>query len=408
MPATAPTPERDALQFELTVTQGRAAPQRLSLSAPTAQAAERQAQQQGWLVLQVAPKAGQGGASASRASASRPTGADVLVFVEQLAALLAAGLSLTETLAALRAGARPAWAPVLGQMEQHLREGLSMSDALSAQPEFPPLLVALVRSAEWTSNLPQVLNRYLDHEQRAQAVRHQLRAMTVYPLLLSAVGGAVLVFLLLYVMPRFARIFEGMPTLPLAASLMVAWAQLLRDHAWQLLGLVAGLAGALAMAGGWLGRAMVRRALSQGWLAPRLRAYWLARWYRTLGMLAQGGIPLPEAMSLAAPVLPTVWQARAGQVDQRLRQGEAVSQAFSLAGMATPVAEQLIRAGERSGQLGEMLQRAAEFHEKEVLQWLDKAMRALEPVVMTVIGVAVGLVVVMMYVPVFELAAAIQ
>jgi len=143
-------------------------------------------------------------------------------------------------------------------------------------------------------------------------------------------------------------------------------------------------------------------------LARYLRTYFLARWYRTTGMLVEGGIPLPESLQLANQVLPSALQGGGILVEHAMRQGLAPSSAYVQAHMATPVAEQLLRAGERSGDVGIMLRRAADFHETEVAKSLDNAMRVVEPLVMTLIGVGVGVVVVLMYLPIFELASAIQ
>jgi general secretion pathway protein F len=125
-------------------------------------------------------------------------------------------------------------------------------------------------------------------------------------------------------------------------------------------------------------------------------------------MLVEGGIPLPESLSLANQVLPTALQPGGVAVVTAMRQGLAPSIAYIQAQMATPVAEQLLRAGERSGDVGLMLRRAAEFHENEVSKSLEQAMRVIEPLVMTFIGVGVGVVVILMYLPIFELASAIQ
>src|SRR5439155_3753764 len=136
------------------------------------------------------------------------------------------GLSVIEALTTLQQGATPRAKLLLDAMATRLRGGQRMSDALGAEPRFPPLLVALVRASELTSDLPQALTRFLEHEQRVAELRHRVTSVAIYPLLITGVGSAVLLFLLLYVMPRFARVFEGMAgTLPWSARAMVWWAQ---------------------------------------------------------------------------------------------------------------------------------------------------------------------------------------
>jgi general secretion pathway protein F len=220
-----------------------------------------------------------------------------------------------------------------------------------------------------------------------------------------------LLFLLFYVMPRFARVFEGMSgELPWSARAMVNWAHLLRAHAsWWLGGLLVAGAAIFALASSTaLRAALLQRALLWAPLHARLQTYFLARWYRATGMLVQGGIALSQALPLADGVLPGGMQARGLAVRQAVHDGLSPSAAYARAGMATPVAEQLLLAGERTGDLGTVLTRIAQFHESEVSRTLERGMRALEPIVMVLVGLGVGLIVVLMYMPIFELASAVQ
>jgi len=405
------------VKFQLEVVKGHEAPTSLSLDAANAEAARQTATAQGWAVLQV--KAAGFSPTMLGATSSRwqvlsfdrsSSSANLLVFVEQFNALLTAGLSVIESLETLQRGrGGPLAAPVL-ELITSLKQGESLSAAMSRQGLFPPLLVALVRSAEHTSNLPEALQRFLEHEERAAKVRHQVTSVALYPILLMLVGGAVMAFLLLYVMPRFARVFESMANLPWSAQLMVSWAKLLNRHGPLLAGIAVGLAvlmGSVLASERQRGR-MLASVLSWQPLANTLRTYHLARWYRTIGMLVAGGIPLPESLDLAETVLPSPLRLGAQQAVAAMREGQPPSVAFDQAAMATPVAAQLIKAGERSGDVGDMLQRAAHFHETEITKSLDKAMRIVEPVVMTLIGLGVGIVVILMYLPIFELASAIQ
>jgi general secretion pathway protein F len=155
-------------------------------------------------------------------------------------------------------------------------------------------------------------------------------------------------------------------------------------------------------------RQLLGRLLDLRPLRDRLRTYFLARWFRATGMLVEGGIPLPEALRLSNQLLPLAMQPGGLLVERAVNDGLAPADAHVRAGMTTPVAEQLMRAGERTGDLGAVLLRIAHFHEAEVTRSLERGMRALEPVVMTLIGFGVGAVVILMYLPIFELASTIQ
>ena len=340
-----------------------------------------------------------------------PRPVDHYLLVEQLRDLLTAGLSLIEALEALQGGGPASTPSAVGALAQRLRSGQAFSVSLAAEGTYPEVLVALVRTAELTSNLPQSLTRYLDHERRSRELRHRIVSLAIYPSLVMAVGAAVFAFLAFYVMPRFAVIFQGMTgSLPWSAQLMVAWSAWLTAHRIGTLISFAAVVIAVAAAAGVPAARdrLFKWVLDLGPLRSRLRTYFLARWYRTTGMLLQGGIPLPEALHLALVVLPAPLRAGGAAVEQAVRDGHSPAEAHRRGDMTTPVSEQLLRAGERTGDLASVLTRVADFHEAEVTRQLERAMRALEPMVMTLIGLGVGTIVVLMYLPIFELASAVQ
>lgn len=413
------------MRVRLIVVQGQGLPQTLEVEAPSEAAACQQVQAQGYAVLSGPSATARPGSAAALfgttpafTAARQPPDRrwDLVVFTEQLRDLLQAGLSVIEALDTLQRGA-PGQAPnaTLQSLSQQLHDGKTLSAAMAANPAaFPPLLVALVRASELTSDLPQSLARFIDHQQRVAELRHRITSTALYPLLLIGIGGLVLLFLLFYVMPRFARIFEGLSgDLPWSAAAMVGWAHLLADHRGAVLITFAAFGLLLAAVWGIPSlRAQVQSKLLQWgpmrFIRDPLTTYHLARWYRATGMLVQGGIPLPQALALSNALLPLTLRAPGRAVEQAINDGLSPAAAHAQAGMATPVAEQLMRAGERTGDLGAVLERIAHFHENEVSRRLERGMKVLEPLVMLFIGVGVGLVVVLMYMPIFELASSIQ
>ncbi|MBI3346939.1 MAG: type II secretion system F family protein [Burkholderiales bacterium] len=398
------------MRIQLDVVRGRDKPEVIEIVAQSVAEAQARAQEQGYTVLTQRP-IGFRSLHGIALSPRRAPRFDTNVFLEQLRDLLNAGLSLIEALQTLEQAATERQRLVLQPLIQRLRGGQKMSEALSADSHFSPLLVALVQASEWTSDLPQALSRHLEHEQRLAELRHRLTSAAIYPLLLVCVGSAVLLFLLLYVMPRFARVFAGMSgELPWSARAMVWWSQWLQTNAaWLAFAVSLGLAMLVLAAASPSARAQAQQRLLR-WapLRAHLRTYFLARWYRATGMLVTGGVPLPEALALSNVLLPQGLRPSGLATEQALRDGYSPAEAHARAGMTTPVAEQLMRAGERTGDLGGVLARIAQFHDAEVTRSLERGMRALEPIVMVFIGVGVGTVVVLMYLPIFELAAAIQ
>ena len=337
----------------------------------------------------------------------------LLLFNQELLALLSAGIALADALSALAEKEnRPAVHSVLAALGTGLREGRTLSATLETQPQaFPDLYVATIRAAERTSDLEQAIARYIDYQRQLELIRGKLVSAAVYPALLLVVGGAVMLFLLIYVVPRFAQVFETVGgELPWMSRLLLDWGRLVQDQGAligvALLGTAFGL---VALARRPETRAAAMRLL---WRLPRigerLRVFELARFYRTLGMLLRGGIPAVPAMGMVGGLLSPVLRADLSRAVAGVREGQGFAATLQAHGLATPVALRMLAVGERAGNLGEMLERAAEFHEEESARWLDVLTRLIGPLLMLVIAVAVGLILIMLYLPIFQVAESIQ
>jgi general secretion pathway protein F len=337
----------------------------------------------------------------------------LLHFCRELQAMLEAGLSLVESIEALCEKESAAAArEVLGRLLDHLRQGLALSDAAERQPEvFPPLFLGLVRASERSGELVNALARYGDHEQQLQQLRARLVGAALYPSILLAAGAAVSCFLMFYVVPSFASVYRdsGRP-MPWLSQLLMDWGVFASAHARPLgMAALAGLG--LAFAAGrraWRSGRLARLLRALPWVAARARLMELARLYTTLGLLIEGGLPVTAAMELAAAAVSTLTRDDLARARQRVESGEPLSQALDATGLASPVALRMLRVGERSGQLGAMLRRCAAFHDAQNGQWLERFGKVVEPALMALIGLAVGLVVVLLYLPIFDLAGALQ
>jgi general secretion pathway protein F len=148
------------------------------------------------------------------------------------------------------------------------------------------------------------------------------------------------------------------------------------------------------------------------WTAPgigeKLKLYQLARLYRTLGMLLRGGTPIVGALELVPGLLSPSLREQLKQATLLIREGRALSESLYVAGLTTTVSYRMLHVGEQSGRMGEMMERVAAFHDDEIARWIDVFTKVFEPVLMALIGVMVGGVVILMYLPIFELAGNIQ
>jgi general secretion pathway protein F len=335
------------------------------------------------------------------------------LFSQELLALLSAGLSLIEGLETLAEKDHATeGGSVLQRLLDCLYQGKPFSEAMEQQPQvFPALFIATVRASEKTGDLGEALGRYVAYETQFDVVRKKVVTASVYPLLLIGVGGLVVFFLLTYVVPRFSLVFaDSVVELPLASRLLLQWGTLVAEHGSQLLvAVVAGIAFTIWL----LTRNETRRYLARLlWRLPafgeRVRLYHLARFYRTLGMIQRGGIPLITAMDMAGGLLSVGLQDNLERARTAVKQGLPLSRALGENDLTTPVALRMLRVGERSGRMAEMLERIGAFYDEDMARWVDITTRLFEPLLMVVIGFIIGGVVLLMYLPIFELAGSVQ
>lgn len=380
----------------------------LRLEAANEKAAALAAKAQGYTVFSVA--------SAERnttLSWLRGERFPLMLFSQELLALLEAGLNLMEAMEALsEKEQRPQVRDTLRATLRLLNEGQPLSQAMEASPEaFPPLYVAALRASEKTGGMPEALQRYIAYQSQVEEVKKKVISASIYPVMLIIVGGLVVMFLMGFVVPRFAHIYEDMNgDMPFMSQLLLALGGFIETHGMQLL--LAGVG--LVVAGGYLLSLRSVRAAMMQWLwrlptiGERMRIYQLSRFYRSLGMLLIAGIPILSALGMVSGLLAPALRERMLLASEQIRQGQTISTAMEANELSTPVALRMLRVGERSGMMGEMMGRIAAFYDEETARWVDWFTKLFEPLLMLVIGFVIGFVVLMLYMPIFDLAGSIQ
>ncbi len=333
-----------------------------------------------------------------------------MLFTIELASLLDAGLNLVEALSTLAEKSQDAG--VVQGLVAAIHRGEPFSQAVAGFPQhFSPLYVATIRASERTGNVREALARYIAYQEELDRVKKKVVSATIYPAILAIVGALVVGFLMFYVVPRFARVYEDMAgTLPFFSQVLLGFGSFVGKNA--LLFAVSFASGVSFLAWG-LTRPAFRAWLNlRVWRIPalgeRLKTYQLARLYRTAGMLLKAGIPAVQALGMVRDLLSAHLRPQLEAAKKRIENGEPMSAALAACGLATPVALRMMVVGERSGDMGGMFGQIARFHDDEVARFIDWFTRAFEPVLMTLLGVSVGLVVVLMYMPIFELAGNIK
>ncbi|MFC0397537.1 type II secretion system F family protein [Paraburkholderia rhizosphaerae] len=347
---------------------------------------------------------------------------DVSLFACELLALLRAGLTLTESLEALDERSRRGKSAtamvendhrVLSGLILSMQQGKSLSSALNDYPDqFPGLFVAMLAASEHTGELPQALERYLQYHAQVSVVRQKLISASLYPAMLLLVGVSVAFFLICFLAPRFGHVYDGMThvELPAMSRWLIGFGLLVSDHAVaSTLCVAAALTAIIA--------ALMQPAVRQKCVALTARLTWigqilklsqLARFYRSVSMLLHGGVALLPALDITRHLLGGALQSGLARSMACIAQGKTLSESLQQTDLLTPIAQRLLRAGERNGQIAGMLEQAALFHEREISQWVERFSRLVEPVLMLLMGLGIGLIVVLLYLPIFDLAGSLQ
>jgi general secretion pathway protein F len=367
--------------------------------------ARRQVGAAGRQIISVARAWQQRGQSATRVP--------LVSFSQELVALLDAGLTLVDAIDALtekeaNAGTRRA----LELIRARLFEGATLSTALESLPlSFPPLYIATVRASERTGAIREALVRFVAYQEQIDVLRKKLLSASIYPAVLCGAGLLVTVFLLGYVVPRFSSIYEDLGSdLPWASRLLMQWGQALQHHGLAVVLALAAIGFALTRL---LSRSAVRAALTRQLariplLGRQMQIYQLARLYRTVGMLLRGGLPAVTSFEMSAGLLSAGMRPALAQATQAVREGQSLTNSMERCGLTTPVAARMLRVGERSGNMGEMMERIASFYDEDLARMVDVLTRLIEPALMTLVGIIIGVIVVLMYFPIFELAGSIR
>ncbi len=396
------------MRFEVKALKGSEGPTALLLDAVDVSDASGQAAAQGYTVISVKTR------QAWPAMPSwRKSGFPLILFSQELLALLDAGLALVEALETLAEKEdRPEVKKTLTQIIACLYEGHPLSYALQhSAANFPPLYIATVRASEKTGALSEALSRFVAYQSQMDGVKRQVVSASIYPILLAVVGGLVTLFMLAYVVPRFSRIYADMGgDLPLLSRLLMQWGKFLSAHGGLLL---TGVLLALGAAIYALGRPVCRQwIVHKLWLLPaigaRMHLYQLARFYRSLGMLLRGGMPVVTALQMVSDLLQFSLRGQLALASASIREGHSISESMQRYALTTPVALRMLRVGERTGRMGEMMERIAAFHEEEMARWVERFTKLFEPLLMVFVGLVIGTIVVLMYFPIFELAENIQ
>lgn len=336
------------------------------------------------------------------------------LFCREVSTLIQAGMTVVEAVDTLSARERLAGRQdsVAAGLLQRLQQGMSLSTALEQLPDSPPVLVAAVRAGERTSDLAQALGDYLRFDTLVEQLRRKVVSAAIYPAMVTALGAGISLFLLVVVMPNFARMYSNLRGGANGATgWMIGMSQWVSQN--QAATLSAVLVGVLAVAY-WIGCGAARRqllslALRLPWMRKRIEDFQLAMMYQALALMLKGGYPMTEALGVASR---SALDARLTQALQqaltRIEQGGAVAQSLADARLCDEVGRRLMAAAERNGDFHLSADVVSRMHGERFELFVERLTRIVEPVLLMAVALMVGTIVVMMYLPVFDMATRLR
>jgi type IV pilus assembly protein PilC len=364
-------------------------------------------QQQGFLIYSVKPRHGIAGVTGG---GKRKVNLEkFLIFNQQFVTLVRAGLPILKALDLLSERLTDVkLAPYIRAVREEVKNGALLSDAFAAQGVFPPIYVTSVLAGEKSGALGEVLDRYITYQRLALAVRKKLLMSLIYPSLLVVLVLGLMVFLVTFVVPRFAELYHSMSAqLPAATEILIAVGTTARNYI--LFGFVA-LIGAVVAFRFWSktenGELLVDRwRLKTPLLGEIWIKYQVAQFSRVMSTLLVGGIPLLQAMDTSSSSLGTrLLKSNLSQAGQMVKEGQALSSALAQTKIFPALSIDMIEVGESTGALPQMLASVAEFYEDDVNTRMTATLSLIEPAIMIFMGLFVSFVLVALYLPIFSLA----
>lgn len=368
--------------------------------------------QQGFLVYSVRPRA----ALSLAPKTGRRRKLDLekfLIFNQQFITLFRAGLPILKCLDLLGDRLTDAkLSPVVREIRDDVKRGALLSEAFQRQQLFPPIYVTSIMAGERSGALGEVLERYLAYQRLVLAVRKKILLSLIYPSVLVVLVIGLIVFLVTFVVPRFAELYSTTnAALPAPTRILIS----VGLAAEQFIAAGAAALALLILGGRYYLRTDAGRALADRIKArtPLLGEIWIkyqvAQLARLMATLLSGGIPLVQGMETASQSVnsPLLRNALA-EAQKRVREGQSLSGALASTGLFPGLAIDMIEVGESTGALPQMLNSVAEFYEDDVNTRMQAALSLIEPSIMIFMGLFVAFVLVSLYLPIFSLADAMK
>ncbi len=371
----------------------------------------RELEEKGLYILSLRRRVGLSGLSLSTARAGGIRHQDFLVFNQELATLLKAGMPLVQSLDILRQRvSNPTFKAVLDGVHDKVKAGTALSDAFREHGRmFPAIYSASLMAGERSGSLESVLRRYVSYEKIIGAVKRRTVSALIYPVILVTMMIVLVGIIVLRVVPAFSEFYSNFGReLPLSTRIIVSISNGVVSNIWIIvIAIVASVIGVLT----WIKQPgqrtrVDRLLLGLPWAGATVRKFSTSQAARTLATLLGGGIPLVNSLEIGAQSISNRYLAgELNEVRKRVQEGQSFSGAMLARGVFPDVAIKMIEVGESTGALQEMLNSLADFYDEDIETEVGRFITLIEPLLLVVMGIVIALVVLSLYMPLFELSS---
>ena len=375
----------------------------------------RELEEKGLFVLSLQARGGFPGLGVFGAGRRRRIGRqEFIIFNQELATLLKAGMPLVQSLDILRQRVQnETLKAVLDGVYEKVKSGTALSDAFGEHGDlFPAVYSASLMAGERSGNLDAVIRRYVAYEKIIGAVKRRTISALIYPVVLVGLMFVLVGIIVLRVIPAFSEFYSTFQAdLPLSTRVILGLSNLVTSN---LVLIIAVVGGGIVAFLAWV-RQPGQKArfhkliLEMPWAGPTVRKFAVAQVARTLATLLGGGIPLVNALEIASRSMSNRFLARElEEVGRRVREGEGFGRALLARGVFPDVAVKMVEVGEQTGALQEMLNSLADFYDEEIETEVGRYITLIEPALLVIMGVVIAVVVLALYMPLFELSSVIR
>jgi len=371
-------------------------------------------EEKGLFVLSLQRRAGFSGLASSGGRRRRISSREFLVFNQELATLLKAGMPLVQSLEILRQRvANPTFKAVLDGVYEKVKAGTALSDAFAEHHGlFPAVYSASLMAGERSGSLDEVIRRYVAYEKIIGAVKRRTISALIYPAILVVMMVVLIGIIVIRVVPGFSSFYANFGReLPLSTRMVVGVSDFLVTNLW-LIGI--GLVAVGVSVVGWVKQPGQRTRvdallLRLPWAGDTVRKFATSQFARTLATLLGGGLPLVNGLEVAGAAMTNRYLAHElEEVTRRVREGQSLASAMLERDVFPDVAVKMVEVGESTGALQEMLNSLAEFYDEEIETEVARFITLIEPVILVIMGIVIAGVVLALYMPLFELSTVVS